>query len=206
MAKNYKPKGYWTKARCAEEALKYDTLTAFRKGASTAYQAAHRNKWLDDICDHMTSTQKPKGYWTKQRCKAEALKYETRSSFAKGSKSAYHAAQQAGWLDDICDHMTSRTKPSGYWTKQRCKAEALKYETRIAFQKGSNSAYNAAQKNKWLDEICSHMGYKPIKATSECSREEYNKARKQYGDDKIDFMKNELELFWYGYQKGWNKE
>lgn len=43
------------------------------------------------------------------------------------------------------------------WTKEKCMFEALKYETRYQFQLKSKGAYSAAFRNKWLDEICSHM-------------------------------------------------
>ena len=55
---------------------------------------------------------KPIGYWTKERCKEETLKYNTRSEFQKGSESAYQAARKNGWLDDICKHMPRKTKSS----------------------------------------------------------------------------------------------
>ena len=53
--------------------------------------------------------------------------------------------------------MKPKQKEPGYWTKERCHAESLKYKHRKEFQKGCCSAYNTALKNKWLDEICSHM-------------------------------------------------
>lgn len=37
----------------------------------------------------------------------EALKYNTRGSFQKGSK-AYQAALRRGLLDDICSHMIKK--------------------------------------------------------------------------------------------------
>lgn len=40
-----KPKGYWTKERCAEEALKYSTPDEFRKNAGSAYVIA-KKKWM----------------------------------------------------------------------------------------------------------------------------------------------------------------
>lgn len=43
------------------------------------------------------------------------------------------------------------------WTYDECKKEALKYNSRIEFQKQCGSAYNSARKNKWLDDITSHM-------------------------------------------------
>lgn len=46
------------------------------------------------------------------------------------------------------------------WNKEKCKEEALKYTTKTIFRKNCSSAYESAYKNKWLDEICSHMiGY-----------------------------------------------
>lgn len=45
------------------------------------------------------------------------------------------------------------------WTKENCSSEALRYNTRNEFKKGSPLAYHAARRNKWMDEICSHMTF-----------------------------------------------
>lgn len=42
-------------------------------------------------------------------------------------------------------------------TLESCKAEALKYNTRKEWGKGSRNSYRAAVKNKWLEECCKHM-------------------------------------------------
>jgi hypothetical protein len=152
-----KPRGWWTLERCHAEALKYETRGAFKHGSGDAYQAAWRNGWLDLIQGHMVEGCKPPGYWTFERCRAEALKYETRGAFQRGSKTAYAAAKKGGWLDQIRGHMVEVRKPKGWWTLERCQAEALKYETRTAFQLGSRDAHAAAQKKDWLDQICTHM-------------------------------------------------
>jgi hypothetical protein len=152
-----KPRGYWTLERCQAEVLKYDTRKAFQLGSSGAYDAAKSNGWLDQICGHMVEVRKPKGWWTFERCHAEALKYDTRHAFARGSGDAYSAARRGGWRDRICGHMIEVQKPSGYWTFDRCQAEALKYETRKDFERGSGGAYKAAFSNGWLDQICGHM-------------------------------------------------
>ena len=57
-------------------------------------------------------------------------------------------------IDDICSHMVS-----GYikWTYEKCKEDAMKYNKRNDFKKKSNSAYNSARLNGWLEDICSHM-------------------------------------------------
>lgn len=46
------------------------------------------------------------------------------------------------------------------WSKELCAEEALKYTSRNDFKKGSYPIYRAALRNKWLDEICSHMNFK----------------------------------------------
>jgi hypothetical protein len=43
----------WTKERCIEEALKYNTKKGFELGSSSAYVISLRKKWMDDISSHM---------------------------------------------------------------------------------------------------------------------------------------------------------
>ena len=43
------------------------------------------------------------------------------------------------------------------WTKEKCKEESNKYKSRNEFKINSPHAYNAARRNKWIDEICNHM-------------------------------------------------
>jgi len=44
-----------------------------------------------------------------------------------------------------------------YWTKEKCQENALKCNTRKDFYKKYLGSYNAAHRNNWLDELCSHM-------------------------------------------------
>jgi hypothetical protein len=53
-----KPKGYWTKEHCADEAKRHTHRTEFLRNAAGAYEAAKRNGWLDDVCAHMTDQRK----------------------------------------------------------------------------------------------------------------------------------------------------
>ena len=43
------------------------------------------------------------------------------------------------------------------WTLEKLQNEAIKYTKRSAFQKGSKTAYNTAQRKNLLDIICKHM-------------------------------------------------
>jgi len=91
--------------------------------------------------------------WTEEKLKEEALKYDTRIEFQKGSYGAYSAAQRRGLLEEVCFHMEARFT----WTKDMLKTEALKYDTRFEFSKGNSGAYTTAHKRGLLNDICSHM-------------------------------------------------
>lgn len=97
---------------------------------------------------------KPSGYWTKERCYEEALKYMTKSEFKRKSVTAYCVTRKNGWLDELCPHMTKVYKK---WTKETCHEEALKHKTKVEFIKNSKAAYISSYRNGWYDEICSHM-------------------------------------------------
>ena len=43
------------------------------------------------------------------------------------------------------------------WTYDKCKEEALKYNTRTEFQKNSYNVYKKFVKYKYINDICSHM-------------------------------------------------
>ncbi|MBA6372505.1 GIY-YIG nuclease family protein [Colwellia sp. BRX8-4] len=157
MKDTRKPLSFWTDEQCAMEAMKYTSRGDFEKGSSSAYSVARENGWMDIICAHMTSTKKSKGYWTIDRCHEEALKYKVKVDFKNKSGGAYTAARKKGWMDEVCSHMMSLQKPSGYWTKERCQQEALRYKVKEDFRKESGGAYSAAIKNGWLEEVCSHI-------------------------------------------------
>lgn len=153
----HKPRSYWTLELCKEDALKYKNKTEWAKNSENAYRAALKNGWLDECCTHMRK-QKPRSYWTKKLCKEEAKKYKNRTDWIKHSASSYNAAKANGWLDECCTHMVEPRKPRSYWTLERCKEEALKFNSRADWSRYSgNSSYQIARLNGWLDECCAHM-------------------------------------------------
>jgi len=94
--------------------------------------------------------------WTKEKCHEIALKYNSRKEYSINS-SSYYSAYKNNWLDDICTHMKQKRNKNGYWTKEKCHEIALKYNTRTIFYNSYPGVYSKACKNKWLDDICSHM-------------------------------------------------
>jgi predicted GIY-YIG superfamily endonuclease len=103
--KKYKPKYYWTKERCYEEALKYNFRNEFKKNNNIAYKVSINNNWIDDITKHMVKKYKDKDYWTKENCQKEALKYNYKTDFIKNSPNYYQKSVKNNWIDDICSHM-----------------------------------------------------------------------------------------------------
>ena len=102
----------------------------------------------------MHKINRKQGYWTKERCLAEALKYETRSTFRISCSGAYNAAYVHGWLDEVCSHMKVLKT---HYSKEECANEALKYETKTEFMEQSPIYYSHAIRKGYINEICTHM-------------------------------------------------
>jgi predicted GIY-YIG superfamily endonuclease len=143
---------------CKNEALRYNHRIDFKKYSKNIYQAAINNKWIDDICKHMT---KPKPYnykWSFENVKNEALKYKYRSDFGLNSSGAYDAALSNNWLNEVCSHMIKLRKTKNFWNNyNNCLEAALECETKKQFHSKYSRAYNIALENNWMIEICSHM-------------------------------------------------
>jgi len=101
-------------------------------------------------------TKKPNGYWNKERCLNDALKYDRRVDWQKKSSSAYGSANKNGWLNSCTSHMSEIRKPNGYWNKENCIDESKKYKTITEWSKKSSISYKIARENKWLNE-CIHF-------------------------------------------------
>jgi hypothetical protein len=101
--------------------------------------------------------QKPRGYWTLERCMEDAKQYRTRSEWQNKSPSARSIASRKGWAEQCCAHMTEGYNPRGHWTLERCAEEALRYRSKKEWERASISSYSTAHKKGWLDQCCEHM-------------------------------------------------
>jgi superfamily II DNA or RNA helicase len=147
---------------------------------------------------------KPKGYWTYERCKEEALKYKTKAEFKKGSKIACQLSYRRGWINELCSHMVDSIKPMGYWTYERCKEEALRFKTRGDFYKGSVTAYGVCHKNDWINELCSHM-VEVIKPNGYWTYETCKEEALKY-KTKTEFKKGSVTAYETCCKNGWMDE
>jgi hypothetical protein len=156
MQVNKTPKGFWTLEKCRTESIKFKTIKSWVSGHPASYHSAHKNGWIEILSEHMTRTSLHKGYWTEDRCKIDALKFQTRAEWKKNS-SAYSIALRNGWIFNCTQHMILKSKPSNYWTFERCQNDALKYIQISKWRENNTSAYQAAQRKGWLDQCCTHM-------------------------------------------------
>lgn len=102
-------------------------------------------------------SKKPNGYWTKERCHEEALKYKTKSEFERYSSSAYNISLRKKWINDICGHMKPLKVYNKNWTKEKIFKESLKYSSRTELIKNNSNIYYIAKINGWWDEICLNL-------------------------------------------------
>jgi glutamate formiminotransferase len=157
----YKKPIYWTFDKVKQEAEKYNTRSEFSKGSPSAYNVAYKEKWLDDVTKHMYAPYKGpirrSSSWAYDKVKQEAEKYNTKAEFFKGSPSAYGVAYRKKWLDDVTSHMEQLKIPSDYWTFDKVKKEAEKYNTKSDFYRGSSGAHRVAKQNNWFDDVTKHM-------------------------------------------------
>ena len=106
--KEYK---FWSKKRCANEALNYVTKRQFSMLSPVAFKIALQKKWLGDITQHIKQNKnirKPRSKntkWSKEICQIKALKYMTKRDFFRNCRNAHEYAYKHGFLDEICKHM-----------------------------------------------------------------------------------------------------
>jgi hypothetical protein len=127
-------KVFWTKDKVQNEANKFERRVDFQKNSPKAYNAALRNGWLDEVCDHMEKTFIE---WTKDKVIEIAKEYTKVIDFQRNSPKAYGAAQRNGWLSEITKGMERQHD----WTEENIITEMSKYNSLNEFRKHSNSAY-----------------------------------------------------------------
>jgi hypothetical protein len=105
------PKNYWTKEKCIEDGLKYDTLQKWNFNNRAAYRTAVKNGWIKEICEicgwiyKPANVVHPKNYWTKEKCIEDALKYNSVSEWVRNSRSVYGITIRNGWYEECTIHM-----------------------------------------------------------------------------------------------------
>ena len=99
---------------------------------------------------------------TQDQIQEIANKCKTRNEFAKRFAGPYTQARRRGFLDEVCAHMVSPRRPAGYWTVERLRETALKYDCRMDFYEQDAGAYTRLCQLGLLQEMCSHMTQKSM--------------------------------------------
>lgn len=161
MKPKRRPPTSYTPAEIMGIAIQFTNQTDFHNKARSAKRAAKILGCYEACTAHMTMKQRPKGYWTIELCKREALKFESRFEFFKHGSAAYQAANKRGWLDEICSHMPEQRKEKGYWwQEENLVKEGSKYDCRSDFQRAAPRACEVATFLGIYEDICSHMDRK----------------------------------------------
>ena len=161
-------KNKWTLPKLISEASKYNTRGDFKKHCNAGYIAMNRyfGEYKDEITSHMIS-----GYrvWTLGEIKQVALKYQTRNDFLIHERSCHDYLHKnlKAYIPEVTEHMQDRYNKV---TLVEIRSEALKYNTRTEFARGSVSHYIALIRkfSSNIDDVCSHMvrgnrGFNPNK-------------------------------------------
>ncbi len=151
----------YSKQECIASAENYETRLDWRIGDPSARNAAIKFGWYELCCEHMIpGFDRLKVKLTFDECKESAEQYNTRDEWKKGDPVYYRQAQIKGWMDECCSHMKRKPIKRTY-TLEVCKASAANFSSRTKWAKGDNLVYQAASREGWMDECCSHM--KPLR-------------------------------------------
>lgn len=136
---------------------------------------------------------------------AESKKYESRSEFSRNSSRAYELLRKNSLLNIACADMQKPYESTIKWTKEDCLNFAIKYKTRMDFQKSDKKAYEAAKNHGWLDEVCEHMVYKKLPNGYWNNIENCRIVALQY-KTKREFIKNYPHVYTKSLKLGWLDE
>lgn len=185
----------WTPETIKEAALKCEYRGEFRLLYPGAVKSAKKLGILQEVCLHMSSTNRVFDKLTEKEVIEEAKKYSSQSEFNSKSPAASKTAKKLGIYDQVCKHMENSYTS---WTYDSLKNEASKYSSKSEFQKYSNSAYVVAINRGILNNICKHMTKKHTSWTKAAIK---NIAKKY--DRRVDFQTNDTNAYAAAQRKGW---
>ncbi|CAH6993688.1 hypothetical protein VCHA53O466_140165 [Vibrio chagasii] len=138
---------------------------------------------------------------TLQDIKPTTKGYESLEAWHNDYPDEYKVAFDNGWLESVISYIQKPTKPRAKWDFESCHAIALTYNTRGAWQKGSQKSYSAAQRNGWVDACCSHMEAVKTRWTKEMCLEDALRF-----DSKTEWHKKGNNTYSAAKRNGWFEE
>ena len=138
------PCGYWTLEKCKEVCKKYDCQADLIREHPKVYAAVKDHGWQQECFAPMRGKKAPNNFWTLEKCKQEASKYDSPANMKRGNSKAYSAMKNNGWYDECCAEMMNRRVPNNFWTEERIVDVMLTTSSRTEFQENYPGAYGAA--------------------------------------------------------------
>lgn len=89
--------------------------------------------------------------WTRESVEKEARKYSVKWHFATHCSGGFKYAVRHDFIKDYY-WFEAKSKPMGYWTKERCEEESRKYKSRTEYKEKAGGAYETSRVNGWLDD------------------------------------------------------
>jgi len=149
LKSNIKPRGYWIYDKCKDVALKCKTKKELYEKYGSASIIIYKNNW-NELIEHCEEQQKPKGYWTYEKCKEISLKCNSREELKKNYNGVYRTIYKNHWFE-LLDHMKNYKKSNGYWTYEKCKEIVNICKDKKEFRVKYATVYSTILKKRWID-------------------------------------------------------
>lgn len=177
-----------TYEKCREEVSKYNSYTELNQTDPSVINKIRSKGWFDLLSHWETPYSNKNPKWTYEKCKEEISKLIYLNELQ--GTSLLGALKKNGWFDELTIHLIRQNLKK--ISDDDIKIEALKYNTRVDFQKNSTSHYSAALRKGIVDEVCSHMG-KPLNQ-KRYTKEEILESALKYNNQR-DWEINEPSVF-----------
>jgi len=104
---NIRGRDYWTLENCLIAAKKFPTKGAWSKGDPTSYQAAKRNGFFEECCEHMVDAiyNAETTKYPKTICLLEAQKHSLPRNWYNASPQTYNKSKRENWFFECIEHM-----------------------------------------------------------------------------------------------------
>lgn len=160
------PVGYWTKHRVIKEAKNFDTKIRWAAYHPTSYSAARVHGWLEVASKHMVKTNFGRQNSVKKTPAFNESKYSKAVKAVKQAptKTIKQAPVKAvktpsNKTDEAFEFAIKNEAmmPRGYWTRDRVRLVAKRFNSRLAWRKATPYVYNIATFKGWLNSLTKHM-------------------------------------------------
>lgn len=140
-------KSEYTVSKLVEIASRFESRHAWKLQDKKSYDSAQRRGLLSDIANDVFGDPKVKAprktVWTAENILLEAMRYQSRTDWAKGCPRSYDAARRLRILEQCSKHMQVLTCDD---YRSKIEAAAAKYNSKTEWRLGDEVTYKRAMK------------------------------------------------------------